>query len=218
MTAMAAQNLIQHQAQEQQVPDGFMLDAKGRQVPVNLVSDYDKAKDQLVKEVVAGALEVRAQLQAFKVQAMGDVDALVQLAMEKYKAPKKPGGDKGNVTLYSYDGRFKVARSIGQFVQVGEQIHAAKSIIDSLLNEWTEGSRDELKRLVMDAFQVNQEGHFNIGRLMELRRLEIHDERWQQAMVAISDAVQVVATKSYLRIYERDANGKYQPITLDIAK
>lgn len=54
--------------------------------------------------------------------------------------------------------------------------------------------------------------------MLSLRRLEIEDERWQRAMTAIGEAVQVVGSKSYIRVYERiGESDQYAPIPLDIA-
>jgi hypothetical protein len=36
-------------------------------------------------------------------------------------------------------------------------------------------------------------------------------------MRAITDSIHVLASKSYLRFYERDAEGRYVPISLDLA-
>ena len=65
--------------------------------------------------------------------------------------------------------------------------------------------------------QVDKEGKISTGRVLGLRRLNIHDEKWQQAMQAISDSIIVTDSKNYVRFYERDENGKYQPISLDFA-
>lgn len=37
-------------------------------------------------------------------------------------------------------------------------------------------------------------------------------------MDAIADAIQVTGTSQYLRIYERQADGNYQQISLDLAR
>jgi hypothetical protein len=60
-------------------------------------------------------------------------------------------------------------------------------------------------------------GSVNTARILGLRRLAIDDVQWQQAMEAISDAIQVSGTKEYLRFYTRDESGKYQQIPLDFA-
>jgi len=53
--------------------------------------------------------------------------------------------------------------------------------------------------------------------VLSLRSLNITDDKWQKAMQAISDATQVISSKEYMRLYERDEYGKYQQITLDFA-
>lgn len=54
--------------------------------------------------------------------------------------------------------------------------------------------------------------------MLALRRLDIQDPRWLQAMDAIGDACQVVGSKSYIRVYERIGDSdQYRPISLDIA-
>ncbi|EJU6305507.1 DUF3164 family protein, partial [Salmonella enterica] len=54
--------------------------------------------------------------------------------------------------------------------------------------------------------------------VLALRRLDITDERWLKAMDAIGEAVQVVGSRSYIRVYERVGDSdQYRPIALDIA-
>ncbi|HDL4342987.1 TPA: DUF3164 family protein, partial [Mannheimia haemolytica] len=65
--------------------------------------------------------------------------------------------------------------------------------------------------------EVDKEGNLSTAKILSLRRVEIDDARWNQAMTAISDSVQVIGSKGYIRFYKRDENGKYQPISLDMA-
>lgn len=91
-------------------------------------------------------------------------------------------------------------------------------MIDECLQEWTADARPELATLVKDAFQVDTKGEIRTGRVLALRRMNIKDERWLKAMDAISDALQVVGSKSYIRVYERVGDtDQYVPISLDIA-
>jgi putative sulfate transport protein cysZ len=58
----------------------------------------------------------------------------------------------------------------------------------------------------------------NTSRILGLRRVEIQDSRWQNAMQAISESVQVVSSKAYVRLYERvGETDQYVPIALDVA-
>lgn len=199
----------------QSIPAGFRQNRHGHMVPESQIKAIDRARDELVLEKIARALALREQLRNFKRSTFDDIAAFVQLSAEQYGA--RLGGDKGNVTLLSFDGRYKIIRAIQDNITFDERLQAAKALIDECLNDWTEGARDELRTLVNNAFRVDQDGNIKTGEVLSLRRLQFDDERWQQAMVAISDAVTVVGSKTYVRFYERDELGQYQPISLDMA-
>ena len=196
-------------------PDGYMENAQGHLVPLAQVKEIDLARNELVMEKVARALELQKQLSDFKAGIMGDIEAFIQLSAERYQA--SVGGKKGNVTLASFDGRFQIKRQISEFLTFDERLQAAKALIDECLKTWTQGSPTELQALVNDAFQVDKEGRINTGRILGLRRLDIDDDRWARAMQAISDSVQVRDVKAYFRIYERDEHGHMRAIPLDVA-
>lgn len=204
-------------AEQIQVPEGFRLDAQGRHVPESMIKPLDLMRDELVMAIVGKTQELNLALVDFKAKVFGEVDALVAVAADEYGA--KLGGAKGNVTLFSYDGRFKVVRAKADNIRFDERLQGAKALIDECLQEWVKGSRPEIITLINDAFKVDQAGNIRTGSVLALRRLEITDERWIRAMQAISDAVTVVTTSSYVRVYERVGDtDQYQPISLDIAK
>jgi len=200
---------------ETTAPEGYMADAQGRLVPLGMVKEVDKARDQIVREIAGKALALREAMKGFRDDAMGDMAAFVELSAEQYGA--KVGGNKGNLTLTSYDGQFKIQRSIAETLVFDERLQAAKELIDECITEWTEGSRDEIRALINDAFQVDKEGRINTGRVLSLRRLAIDDDRWRRAMQAVSDSLQVAGTKAYIRIYTRREDGKYEAVSLDMA-
>ena len=198
------------------IPAGYWRDGEGRLIPENMVKPIDRARDDLVRELVGKAKAASAVLADFKAKAFGDIGAFVEMSGEQYGV--KLGGVKGNVTLLSFDGRFKIVRQIQEHLVFDERLQAAKQLIDECIQTWTEGSRDEIKALINDAFQVNKEGKINTARVLGLKRLNISDEKWLRAMQAIADSVQVAGSKPYIRIYERIGDtDQYQPISLDVA-
>jgi hypothetical protein len=200
-----------------EAPTGYWPDAKGNLIKEELVKPIDRERDALVKRLVAGALEVNKALVDYKAGAFADIAALVELSAEQYSI--KVGGKKGNVTLYSFDGRYKVQRAAADNIAFDERLQAAKALIDACLEEWTAESRPELKAIIGSAFDVDKEGNLNTGRILGLRRLDIADPRWKQAMQAISDAMQIVGSKSYIRVYERvGQTDTYVPIPLNVAE
>jgi hypothetical protein len=196
--------------------EGFRKDAKGHLVPVDMIKPIDLARDELVIELVGKAKALSLALAAFKNAAFGDIKAFVEMSAEQYKATI--GGRKGNITLLSFDGRFKIIHAVQDSIKFDERLQAARALIDECAAEWMENARSEVKALINEAFRTDKAGEISTGRVLALRRLDITDLRWQRAMQAISDAVQVVGSKSYVRIYERIGDSdQYASIPLDIA-
>ncbi len=197
------------------IPQGYMRDELGRLVPINAIKEIDILRDKLVRDLAGCAKEHSLALAEFKRTAFDDISAFAQLSAEQYQA--RIGGEEGNITLYSYDRRYKIQRTVAKTLSFGEQLQAAKALIDECIHDWSVGSRDEIKVLINDAFQVDQAGKVNTDRILGLRRLKIDDRRWLNAMQAITDALTVVGSKSYIRVYERGDQGEYLPVSLDVA-
>lgn len=200
----------------QQIPSGFRQDAQGRLIPESMIKPIDIERDRLVHQLVGKANILSSTLAEYKAAAFGDIEAFIELSAEQYGA--KLGGKKGNVTLFSFDGRFKIQRAVQDSIAFDERLQAARALIDECLQEWTQDARPEVLALVNDAFRTDTNGEIRTARVLALRRLEISDERWKRAMTAIGEACQVVGSKSYIRLYERVGDSdQYQPISLDIA-
>lgn len=198
------------------IPQGYRADPKGCLVPESMIKPIDRARDELVQELAKRAQKVSESLRRFKTQAFEDINAFVELSAEQYGVAL--GGKKGNLTLFSFDGAFKVQVAIAEHMVFDERLQAAKHLIDECIIDWSQGSRDEIKVLVQSAFQTDKEGKINTGRVLALRRLDIRGDKWQMAMLAIAESLQVVGSKEYVRFYERIGNtDQYQPISLDVA-
>lgn len=200
---------------EDQIPKGYMKNADGALMPIGKVKPVHKMEDETVRRLISDAKEVSAALAKFKDIAMGDAQAFRALVAEQYGAKK--GGAKGNMTLRSYDGDLSIQVQVSETIEFGTELQAAKELIDDCVEAWSEDSNDNLKVLINDAFQVNKEAHIDTGRVLGLRRLDITDEKWMSAMSAISDAVRVIGSRTYIRFYETNAKGERQAIPLDMA-
>ncbi|WP_024302249.1 DUF3164 family protein [Pseudogulbenkiania sp. MAI-1] len=194
----------------------YWKDAKGRLTPPELVAPIDKLRDQTVRLLVDKALALNSQLQEFKNLAFTDVAALVSTSAEQYGVTL--GGEKGGVVLTSYDGTLKVVRSYQDRIGFDERIKAAKVLIDECLLDWGTSAPPEMIAIATRTFESDRSGDLRVSRILELRRLNSNDERWQRAMQILDDAMTVVGTAGYIRLYRRvGANDQWQPICLDLA-
>lgn len=194
-----------------------MTNRFGHLVPVEMVKAVDLARDGVVNEIAEAFLAERDRLRALKRVTMGSVDAWVDLSAEEYGVHVRGVAGKGNITLTSYDGRFKVIRSVAEQVAFDERLQAARVLIDQCLAEWSADARPEIQAIVARAFRTDAEGRVSAARVLELRATKIDHEAWRQAMQAIADSVHVSGTKPYVRVYERQPDGRYEAISLDLA-
>ena len=195
--------------------EDFMTDSQGRQVPAELVSDIDKLRDQTVRRIAEEAMKMKGVLLDFKHRIRDDIYTFVDISANKYG--KSWGGKKGNITLTTFDGHYRLVVSINDQLVFDERLQVARELIGDCIEKWSEGSRNEIRILVQDAFWVDKAGKINTARVLGLRRLDIQDPAWQKAMAAITDSIQVSGSKQYLRFYERNEQGEYTQIPLDVA-
>lgn len=196
--------------------DGYMSDAQGRLVPIELVKPEHLLEDDLVRALHAKAIVISEQLRLFREQSVADILALLDLLAEKYGAQR--GGQRGNLTLNTYDGTLRVQLAINDQLELGPELQSAKDLVDACIRRWSEGASVQLKAIVDLAFDVDKKGKLNTDRILGLRRLDIQDPEWLKAMVAISDAVRVVSSKRYLRLYTRKGEDqKHTQVPLDVA-
>ena len=194
----------------------YRQDARGNLVSVDNIKPIDLARDDFIREAFAKVLPLREQMKELKAQQMADANAFIDLGVEPYGAKRSV---KGNSTLTSFDGNLRIAIAQADVLHFDERLQAAKALIDECLNEWTQDSRAELKTFVLQAFDVSQEGKINVRKVLDLRKLDIADEKWQRAMKAIADSLHTQATREYIRYYQRnEETGEYEHLALDFAR
>lgn len=195
------------------IPEGFRINAQGNLIHESNIKEIDLARDELVIEHITKAMELGKQVAAFKKEVLESIQAFTELSAEKYGA--KIGGKKGNITLTSFDGRYQILRCIADNISFDERLQAAKSLIDECFQDWTKDARSELQTLIHSAFETDKKGNLATHKILALRSIKIEDPKWVRAMEAISDAITVSSTKTYVRFYERTDSGQYLQISLD---
>ncbi len=202
--------------QTNNIPNGYRVNNCGHMVPVESIKAIDLLRDDTVTRIIKDALDVQKQMRLFKLKALDDITTFVAVSAEQYGL--KWGGKKGNLNLVSYDGKYKVLLAISDSLTFDERLQIAKQLVDECIHEWTADSNANIKALVEHAFQTDKQGNINTARIFSLMRLKIDDAKWQEAMNALKDSIQITSTSQYLRLYERVGdNGKYQQISLDMA-
>ncbi|NRA56476.1 MAG: DUF3164 family protein [Gammaproteobacteria bacterium] len=198
------------------IPTGFKKDAKGNLVALSNIKAIDLVRDELVASLTELAIKQKAALVAFKKTMMTEVKTFVALSADEYNV--KLGGKKGNITLMNFDSTLKIQLAVTELMQFDERLQVAKQLVDECIHAWSDGASDRIRTLVEHAFQVDKEGQVSAGRILGLRKLNMEDERWDRAMQAIADSIQVTDSKEYIRFYQRrTTDDAWQAISLDLA-
>ena len=199
-----------------QIPEGFMQNSQGHLVPEAQVREQDKLRDSVVNDLAAEAREISLRLMKFKRRALADISDLIQVAADKYEVDL--GGKKGNVSLTSYNGKYRIQRVYSERIEFTEELHAAQALFGRCLDRWTEHADNNIRALVDRAFRTNSNGQIKTAELLGLLRLDIKDPDWQQACEALKDSITVSGTTVYIRIYERVGDSdRYRLVPLDLA-
>lgn len=196
--------------------NNYMTGAKGRLIPKSMVKPQDQLRDQTVKIIVDRFKKSQSVLKDCKVKSMQDISELEEIVAEKYQA--KLGGKKGNLTLYSFDGKYKVMRSFADRIVFNEAAKSAEALFKECILEWGQGADPKLVSLVNYAFETDKQGNLSFSKIYSLLHYNINDEKWLRAKQAIIDSMNVAYSKSYIRVYERVGDTEvYKAIPLDIA-
>lgn len=198
------------------IPDGYMRNPAGHLVPREQVREQDLLRDQVAESLASSAIKLHEQLKAFKAQALADIADLVRISAEKYGV--SIGGEKGNVTVTTYDGRYKIVRAHAERITFTEEIEAAKTLINACIMSWSEGANANIRVVVDRTFRTNSKGQIKMSNVLDLLRYDIRDDEWLRAMQAIKDSIQSTGTAVYVRVYERvGSTDQYRAISLDMA-
>lgn len=191
-------------------------DARGAYVPEEAIKPMDILIDGEVRKIMGFARDLSEQIARFRGHTFDDIGSLQALVDQEYGA--KIGGQKGNLTLTSFDGLLKVQVQVQDQLDFGPELQAAKKLVDECLMDWSSDARTEIRALVTRAFQVDKEGKINRAEIFMLLRVAIEDARWARAMEAVRDSIRVIGSRTYVRFFERDApDGQWRPVTIDLA-
>lgn len=198
-------------------PNTYWRNAEGHLIPVESVRPKDKLQDEVVRKIFSFVLPLSEQISRFRQHTQRDIGDFVDLILQQYDT--KRGGKLGNVSLTSFDDKYRVELRIARLIQFDSDLLAAKQLSDQCLAEWSEESNAHLRTIVRSAFNVDKDGKVNQQALLALLRHEIDDPRWQAAMQALRDAIKVRVTKEHLYFFMRPAPGEeFVAVTVNLAK
>jgi predicted transcriptional regulator len=178
-----------------------LKDASGREYPAKILDPQIVKRDTLVSRVMGRAERLHDKIAYEKDKMAADIDKYLQKTAEQY-GEKWKGNAERNRERIDFD----------------EKLQVAKQKIDECLKRWTEDSNVNLQAVINEAFQVDKKGEIAKHRILALRKYNIKDKNWKQAMDIIDEAIQVTSTKQYIAFYKRKSPNKpFELISLNFS-
>lgn len=192
----------------------FREDSRGALMPESSMKPQDILKDDLVETAAAKIIAMKEAMKDLNEEIRQDIRAYIDLIGDKYNV--KLRGQKGNITLTSFDGKTRIVIGISESLYLDENVIAAKELIDEYLEDEIRDASVDIKQLVTSAFRVKQ-GSLDVRSILRLRTLSIDDGRWKKAMDIIADSIVVRNSKTCLRLYKQNKEGIMEYVPLDFA-
>jgi hypothetical protein len=175
-----------------------------------------KLQDEMVRKEFGFAIALAAQLSRFKGHVYENLGSFDALMAQEYGL--KIGGAKGNRTYSTFDGLMQIVVRIQDRIAYGPEMQIAKALFDECLNERAATADSLIRSIVTGAFDTDKEGQINRANLFVLLNTKDDDPRWLSGQKAISDAMHVIGSKSYLRFLFRETfDAPWQSLTIDLA-
>ena len=204
-------------AAEQKALPEMLMNAYGDMVPTARIRDDILFRHQTATALIESALSLNAELRARKEQFFADVDAFIDLTLERYNA--RLGGRRGGVVIANFSETMKVEVSTADYLRVNEAITAAQALMNEVLDDVGEGANDDVRTLLANAFVRDEKtGRLNIQRLQETRRVKLSHPKWPDVQAAIADSLEWAGSRRYIRFHVRkDRNARWEQINLNFS-
>ena len=189
------------------------IDGRGQEVPGSYVKAYDKARDRAVRRVLAGALKLRAQMEAFMADAVKTMDGLA--------AMKESLGARGNFSARSFDALIEVTIKQQYNVRLDGRVQKARELmLEYATRELERAGKGAflLQQMIDAAFKPDRNGFLPRSEINKLMTYKVADEKWNEGVRLLKEAITTEAGKRYLNITRRSSlQDDFRIVRLDIA-
>ena len=190
-----------------------LVDDEGEEVNVKYIDKNILKRHFAVESIMERVMTAQQELKTLKSELFAEVKAYLDTVSESY-------GEnwKGNARLYNFDKTKEVEIAVHRGIRFDERLSIAKTKIDDCLKRWSGTANEQLRMIVLRAFNVDKKGNVDVKQILQLKQFRFEDAVWQEAMKIIDDSITTYGTKEYLLFSMRDnPRADFKPITLNFS-
>ncbi len=194
----------------------FYVDHAGNKVPEAYVDKFDKKKHHAAIKFHARAKELNKELLAFKTAMLKACDDIYDQALAENKIKPRENAN-GSYSVCTFDKKLKIEVNVHGLLRFNDNIKLAHAKIKEWVSLKTDAMDDDMAIYVQAAFESTK-GNLDTNKIISLMKMKIKHHLWMEAMELIRKSIETNHTKRYVRISERQPDGQYKYILLDIAQ
>jgi hypothetical protein len=201
----------------QKPSDKVWTDESGAGIPYSRTTKVERLHERSANKIVRATLDVNKRLHALN-------ELLINLSQEAYDAYMKSKDidkkSKGNYTWYNFDRSIKIEVNVSEPIVFDSlTITAAKEKLDEFLDANIESKNSFIKQMIIDAFETQRSGSLDTKQVLKLTSYEdkVKSPKFSEAIKLIREAIRRPKSKTYRRVWIKDASGKYQNVELNLS-
>jgi hypothetical protein len=177
---------------------------------------YENEKDSLVKDLMAEAKVLEAQMKDFKTRALTRLNAFKELAQE-YGGIRS--NSKGGFSLRHSESQEMVSLDRNTFPEYDERASLAEGLLKEFLEDTIKKHDKRTYRTVSALIEKNKKGDYRPAQIADLLKIKDNydDARWIKALQLFEESFQVRDISYSVSFYRKNTLQKDQALCLTFA-
>lgn len=186
--------------------EGMIMTAGGTEYPREVVQGPMLLAHDFTDKLVDAAQALHDLMLGQKEEMWGMIDLYQRSLLAIYNAGRfgRAGGERGTMTITTMDQLRKVTVTTAKYESVTGSVLAAQALVNQVLDDMTSGINPGIRALLNNAFVRDEKtGNISVEKLKGLKGVDLDHPLWPDALRAIDESVQVIASRLQIRFYER---------------
>ncbi len=202
---------------QQKVSQSHWIDESDERIPTNRVTKYERLAERTLASLGKEAIKINKALTTFKDKIATQAQKLYEAYMKEKDG--KIGKNKGSVTLFNFDRSLKVQVDVTERIVFDDL--AIKNVQDKLMafiDQAVSSEKEFIQSIVKSAFETSR-GKLDVKKVLSLKKHagRIKNKLYHEAMDELDAAIRRPKSKTYFRVWVRNAEGGYDDVQLNFS-
>ncbi len=191
----------------------YWVNGSGVPVERTRINKEEIVREKVVNKAIKQAVKVSESLIKFNEEVVQLVDDYLEMVAEQY-------GEhwQGAASITNFNQTERIDIKISKLIDFNEHFAIAEKKIFSYIEDLTENLSGDIVSIIKVAFSRNKKGFIDPKKILELKKLNIKNKVWKEAMELIDKSIYIKATNRYINFWIKNKQGDWENIPLNFSK